>query len=324
MNVPGSMVGIALSCLIFVSSNASHAQEPPGDGTNVRQLAEGLAGGSGSAIGPDGALYVTETAAGRISRIDLESGEITIFAEGLPKEMVGIGGAMDVAFLGDTAYALVTLVGEDVGGSDTVGIYRVDGRDGFTVVADIGAFSSQNVPTNTQIDVPSGVQYAMEPHGEGFLVTDGHHNRLLEATVGGEVAELMAWGNTVPTGLAMSGDTIYMAEAGPIPHTAENGKVVSFGLESPTVSEVASGARLIVDVEFCPDQRLYALAQGDWARGAAGSPAEPNTGALLEVDEDGTFWVVTNGLNLPTSLECVGDTAYVVTLTGDVLEIDLP
>ena len=259
-----------------------------------------------------------------IAGIDPESGEITTVAEGLPKEMIGIGGAMDVAFIGDTAYVLVTLVGEDVGGSDAVGIYRVDGPDRFTVVADIGAFSSQNVPSNAAIDVPSGVQYAMEPHGEGFLVTDGHHNRLLSATVDGEVSELMAWGNTVPTGLAMSGDTIYMAEAGPIPHTAEDGKIVSFELASPTVSDVASGARLIVDVELGPDQRLYALAQGDWAGDGAGGPAEPDTGALLEVDENGAFTLIANGLNLPTSLEFVGGTAYVVTLTGEILAIDVP
>ncbi len=31
-----------------------------------------------------------------------------------------------------------------------------------------------------------------------------------------------------------------------------------------------------------------------------------------------------DGLNLPTSFEIVGDTAYVVTLVGDVWEIDLP
>ena len=55
--------------------------------------------------------------------------------------IVGIGGAIDVAFIGKTAYVLVTLVGPDVGGSDVVGIYRVDGPDSFTVVADIGEFS---------------------------------------------------------------------------------------------------------------------------------------------------------------------------------------
>ena len=54
---------------------------------------------------------------------------------------IGIGGAIDVAFIGRTAYALVTLVSPDVGGSDVDGIYRVDGPDSFTVVADIGAFA---------------------------------------------------------------------------------------------------------------------------------------------------------------------------------------
>ena len=43
------------------------------------------------------------------------------------------------------AGALVTLVSPDVGGSDVDGIYRVDGPDRFTVVADIGAFSMRVV-----------------------------------------------------------------------------------------------------------------------------------------------------------------------------------
>jgi hypothetical protein len=65
--------------------------------------------------------------------VDPQTGEISTFASGLPKEVVGLDGAIDAAFIGDTAYALVTLVGEDVGATDTVGIYRVDGPDSFTV-----------------------------------------------------------------------------------------------------------------------------------------------------------------------------------------------
>ena len=48
---------------------------------------------------------------------------------------------VDVAFIDETAYALVTLVADDVGGEDIVGIYRVDGLDSFTVVADLGEFA---------------------------------------------------------------------------------------------------------------------------------------------------------------------------------------
>ena len=64
--------------------------------------------GLGSTIGPGGALYVTEAHAGRISRVDPQSGTVTTFASGLPKRMPGFpfGGVIDVAFIGKTAYAL--------------------------------------------------------------------------------------------------------------------------------------------------------------------------------------------------------------------------
>jgi hypothetical protein len=165
-------------------------------------LSSGLEGGSGSTIGPGGALYVTEAIAGRISRVDPATGAVTTFASGLPERIAPTGGAMDVVFIGSTAYALVTLVGPDVGGNDVVGIYRVDGPDTFTVIADIGAFSLAN-PPDTDFFVPTGVQYAIEAYRGGFLVTDGHHNRVLHVTRDGLVSEFMAFGNIVPTGLAV-------------------------------------------------------------------------------------------------------------------------
>src|SRR5262245_30271145 len=94
-----------------------------------------------------------------------------------------LGGASDVAFLGKTAYVLVSLVSPDVGGSAVDGIYRVDGPDRFTVVADIGAFNVDNPPTIPfPFAVPTGVLYALEPYRGGFLVTDGHPNRVLRVT----------------------------------------------------------------------------------------------------------------------------------------------
>jgi hypothetical protein len=74
-------------------------------------LVAGLEGGSGSTVGPGGALFVTESIAGRISRVDPQTGTTTTYASGLPIRILGFGGAVDVAFIGDTAYALVTLVG---------------------------------------------------------------------------------------------------------------------------------------------------------------------------------------------------------------------
>jgi len=317
----GWLVLLVLGLLALVAPAAAGATPHTGDAT-AHRLVTGLQGGSGSTIGPDGALYVTENAAGRITRVDPETGATTTYASGLPKLIpaVGFGGPVDIAFLGRTAYVLVTLVGPDVGGSDVVGLYRVDGPDSFTVVADIGAFSIAN-PPETDFFVPSGVQYALQTYRGGFLVTDGHHNRVLRVTRDGEISELRAFANIVPTGLEVRGRTIYMAEAGPVPHLPENGKVVAFRPKSTSVREVASGSPLLVDVEFGRGHRLYALSQGVGSGGPEGAPALPNTGALVRVNKDGTLSVVIDALNQPTSLEFIGRTAYVVTLGGEIWKI---
>jgi sugar lactone lactonase YvrE len=282
----------------------------------------GLASGSGSTVGPDGALYVTDGAAGRVSRIDPQTGDVTTYASGLPPSIVGLGGAMDVEFKDSTAYVLVTLVGPDVGGSDVVGIYRVDDPDHFTVIADIGAWALAHPPA-TPFDVPTGVQYAMEKYRGGFLVTDGHHNRVLRVSLDGAVTEVIAFGNIVPTGLEIRGNTVYMAEAGPVPHLPENGRIVSFQPTSGAVTDLAAGGRLLVDVEFGTSHDLFVLAQGEFTPGnPAGSPANPNTGKLLKVDGQGGFTVIEEPLNQPTSLELIGKTAYVVTLGGEIWKID--
>ncbi len=252
----------------MVAPSAANAA-PPAPPPTATQLLTGLDGGSGSTVGPGGALYVTETAAGRISRVDPRTGEITTFASGLPRSIIGLGGTTDVAFIGGTAYALVTVVGPDVGGSDVVGIYRIDGPDSFTVVADIGAFALSH-PPGFPIDVPTGLQYALETYRGGFLVTDGHHNRVYRVTRDGEVSQLIAFGNIVPTGLEVRGKKVYMAEAGPVPHDPADGKVVAFKPKSPTVSEVASGAPLLVDVEFGRGRDLYRPLAGQLRRRSSG------------------------------------------------------
>jgi hypothetical protein len=303
------------------------------DAPNATLLASGLQGPIGSTVGPDGALYVAEGVAGRISRIDPITGHMTTFASGLPKRLPGftIGGPIDVSFMGNTAYVLVTLVGPTVGGNSIDGIYRVDGPDRSTVVANLGAWSAAH-PPNTPFDNPGGLQFAMETYRGGFLVTDGHHNRVLWVTVDRcmtsapederNITELIAFDDIVPTGLTVGGNTIYMAEAGPIPHLPENGKIVEFAFKSPSATVVASGAPLLVDVAFGPRHRLYALAQGIWAGNQAGDPALPNTGSLVKVNDDGGFTLIADHLDRPTSLEFIGNTAYVVSLAGEVWKIE--
>ncbi len=313
-----AIMTVALVPALLLPAAASAV--PPGSTPTpvAEELATGLAGPIGSTIGPDGALYVADRAGGQVVRVDTSTGATSAFATGLP--VTGGGGVFDVAFIGDTAYVLFTGVGPEFGGTDIGGIYRVDDIDSITLIADTATWSIDN-PPDADYFVPSGVQYAFAPFEDGFLVTDGHHNRLLFADLGGEVSEVAQFGNIVPTGLQIDRAKIYMAEAGPIPHDPATGSVVALGAKHPVERVVASGYSLIVDVEAA-SCGLYALSQGDSpGMVEAGSPGLPDSGELLRVNGNGTFTVIVDELDQPTSLSFVGDTAYIVTLGGDVLTV---
>jgi hypothetical protein len=53
-----------------------------------------------------------------------------------------------------------------------------------------------------------------------------------------------------------------------------------------------------------------------------GKPAAPDTGRLVRIRRHGGLASVAEGLDRPTSLEFIHDTAFVITLTGKVIRID--
>jgi len=330
----------ALATVVAAAIPATAGAKKPSKAKAVTELATFAAGGcalacgSGSTVGPDKALYVTDGPGGRVLRIDPKTGAITTFASGLPAATPGLpfGGAQDVAFFGGTAYVLVTAVGPFFGQANVVdGLYRIAKNGTPTAIADIGAWSIANAPPGIPgIDfvVTTGVQYALQKFRGAFLITDGHHNRVLRVTRTGDISQMVQFANIVPTGLEVHGKRIYMGEAGPVPHLPATGKVVKFTAKSTTATDVASGAPLIVDVEFGRGRQLYALSQGIWdlpnLPDNAGAPASHNTGTLLRVKKDGTFASIAEGLDQPTSVDFIRNTAYVVTLTGKVIKVTNP
>jgi len=293
---------------------------------------------TGSTIGPDGALYVTDSTAGRIRRVDPRRGTVTTFADGLPPAIPGVvgGGLTDIAFRGHTAFVLVTGVSEfwtTLIGSSRVpaaeGIYRLDrvgsGRTRATLIADIYAWSEAHPPLNSGYFIPGGFTYAMQPYKNGFLVTDGHHNRVLQVGLAGDISVFSDFdANVVPTGLDRVGRTVLVGQAGPVPHLPATGQVVALRRPGGRVIDVAAGAPLLVDVEVGRDA-VYALAQGYWPYagepGKEGFPASANTGMLMRADRSGQFRAVASRLDRPTTFELIGSTAFVVTITGKVLRV---
>ena len=93
-------------------------------------------------------------------------------------------------------------------------------------------------------------------------------------------------------------------------------------MKSGAVNDVAASGPLLVDVERGRGRTMFGLAQGTHSNTNPGTPADPNTGELLRVDGRGGFSVVATRLDRPTSLEIIGNTAYVVTLTGQIWSVD--
>src|SRR5947208_2584200 len=104
----GIVLMLAAALIAMITPSTASAQRPC-PGPTATRLVTGLEGAMGSTIGPDGALYVTEGAAGRISRVDPQTGEKTTFASGLPTAILtigglSIGGPIDVVFIDNVAY----------------------------------------------------------------------------------------------------------------------------------------------------------------------------------------------------------------------------
>ena len=161
-----------------------------------------------------------------------ETGSLTTFVSGLPPATaaVGIGGAMDVAFLDGTAYVLVTLVGSvlrtarawSMASTGSSKRRHPDPDRGHRGVVDRtsardGLLRRQRGPVRA-----GGAPTAISSSPMATTTA------CCASPVAGDISQMKAFGNIVPTGLEVRGETIYMGEAGPIPHLPQNGKVVSF------------------------------------------------------------------------------------------------
>ncbi len=324
--------GAALVVAAVVAATPATAHPRSGPSVRVLNTTALHGAGAGSTIGPDGAIYVPNSIDGTLVRIDPKSGAERTVGHGLPLPNGGFG-ASDAAFIGRTAYVLVTLAGADIGQDAVMGIYRLEKDGTFSVFADIGSWAVAHPPVDPDFFLPEGVQYSMEVWRDGFLVTDAHLAKVYRVDRHGTVSDLVAFDATdaVPLGLEVSDGDVYLSTGGPIPHlpsTAKINEIRRDGSVEPIAgwgSDYTGNRGLPIDVEAGRKGRLYGLLQGHWDLPAIpdneGFPAAHDTGEIVAVNH-GEFRTVVAGLDQPTSLEIVGKTAFVVTLSGTVLRID--
>ena len=131
----------------------------------------------------------------------------------------------------------------------------------------------------TDFFVPTGVQYALEAYRGGFLVTDGHHNRVLLVTLDGEVTELITFGNIVPTGIETGATRSTWPRPAPSPTSRRTARSCR---SAQVIHRHGGGLRRAAPRRrgVRPRSRSVRALAGRLRGGdPEGSPAQPNTGA---------------------------------------------
>jgi len=131
------------------------------------------------------------------------------------------------------------------------------------------------------------------------------------------------FGNIVPTGLAVSGNRVYMAEAGPIPHLPPDGKVSRSGPVRRPPRRSPPARHCWSTWSSAAIRRSSLSRRASAAGGPPATPATPNTGSLLRVNRDGTLTVISGPIrSAQRRSSFIGSTAYIVTLPGEIWTID--
>ncbi|HSV01842.1 MAG TPA: ScyD/ScyE family protein [Phenylobacterium sp.] len=302
-------------------------------------VAEGGAGGSTSTVGdctqvpPPVGPYLGSPTGGRITKIDTE-GNKTVVIETFPSSQTQpapaplISGVADVAFIGDTLYALTAGSGCSHGVPNTTnGIFRIDGETA-TPIADLSAFQMAHPVANPEPDdfEPDGTWYSMVVVRGAFYAVEPNHGEIDRITPDGAISRVVdisaTQGHVVPTALAYHGN-FYVGNLGTFGGDIDQSKIRKV-TPSGQITTVASGFNMVLGLVIDAHDNMYVLEMTT----GSNVPA-PNTGRVTKVSPSGVKTVLEDGLLFPTGMTLgpnghlyVSNGGFVGPGGGSIVEID--
>ena len=306
-----SRVGLvaALIAVLLIGVNAlpSAAQEPP---VEIDQVAGGLAGPLGLAIGADGTVYVAQAFLGSLTAIDRD-GDRTDLVTGEPVaggvEALGRGqvvyttrvgepgvppseaNLMRVTPAGKTRQLASLLAYEEAENPDASNLYGFVDLDP-ACAAEVDAAFGGEVPTTPYSGQIDSNPYAVAFDRGGYVVADAGGNDIVRVDANGRVSTV--------------------AVLPPIDTTIGPEVVEEFGAPECVVGAAYRAEPVPTDVEVGPDGSYYVSS-------LPGFPEAPGTGSVFRVTRSGSVELVATGFSGAVDLAVTDDgTIYVAELFG--------
>jgi hypothetical protein len=297
----------------------------------VDVFATGLNNPRGLKFGPDGYLYVAEsgvggtnstvgkcmqipaplgpalgsTTGGRISKISF-SGMRNTVVDNLPTAVNQFGdvtGVADVAFIGNTLYALETGAGCSHG-VPTIpnGIYKINTNGSNTMLANLSDWVQTHPvshPNKNDFE-PDGDFYSMINVDGNFYVVEANHGEVDKITPGGDISRVVdvsaTQGHIVPTVITHHKGEYYLGNLDTFPAPPGASQVFKLSANGQ-LTPWATGFNMILGLAFDKHDQLYVL------ESTAGSPfPTPGAGKIVRVSPTGEKDEIVSGLTFPTGL----------------------